>query len=91
MIVMSRSQAEFAVFRMPVLEFPITKTIQIDDTYNMTLMGYVDIFGNYFDMSMFSGEIISAARKKRNKYKMSQMQIPSKGGQDTETMSGMYQ
>jgi len=88
---MSQFQSRFVVFNMPVLEFPVTGKIEIDRNYTIELKGYIDIFGNYYDMSLFTKEILQNARKKYDKHKMSQMQKTHESRQDTETMSSMYQ
>lgn len=88
---MSKCRNQFAVFNLPVFEFLVTPEVQVMQDVGITLVGYIDIFGNYFDMSMFSYEIIHRIRRKYDRYKMSQMQEPSGSGQDTERMSNMYQ
>ena len=88
---MSMFQSMFAVFKMPVYEFPVTCSIRISEVNLLQLMGYIDMFGNYFDMSMFPRNIVKKTKDEYDKYKMSEMQKTSESGQDTQKMSFMYQ
>jgi hypothetical protein len=79
------------VFELPVFEFQITQRIKINNKHSISLIGYIDMFGHYFDMSMFTHEIVHTTRDKYEKYKMPQMLKSPGSGRDTEDVSYMFQ
>lgn len=88
---MSPCRKSFAVFELPVFEFEVTQRIKISKEQSLTLVGYIDMFGHYFDLSMFTLKIRYVTRSKYDKYKMSKMQKPSGNGNTVEEVSYMFQ
>lgn len=88
---MSLCPMSFAVFELPVFEFEVTPRIKINKEQNLTLVGYIDMFGHYFDLSMFTLKMRYVTREKYDRYKMSKMQKPSGNGNTVEEVSYMFQ
>ena len=89
----SRYRDTFKHFNMPLYEFPLITGVRYDKgkECGVTIMGYLDSFGNYFDFTMFTSHFVRETRKKYDSHKMSTMQVPSGSRKDTKSMSSMYQ